>query len=445
MIRKSCQGKPRLVLRIGAAVSASALVAVGAGTGTSFAAGRSDGHVHAKHSTSSPSGNLSWFFWVGSPTGVRTWTHVASLVPKTYPKLQVSLTTTSWTNFWQKLPLEASSHDLPDLAGLQFGYVGSDGSFFHPLNTLIKQNHYSLAGFTPTMIKELSVNGKLLALPYDFGPVVIAYNKTLFEQKHVPLPKDGWTWAQFLADAKRLTGGGDYGWLPGQSPLEMNYDISGVPNAYIQHGKFNVVNSAFINGIQQWAALSYKYHVAPTYSTAPNWATTEFASGKVAMEPNGPWGLEPLKAQSNFQVGWVEFPSGPHGEHTYNEGSGFGITKEAKNPEAAFKALTIMLGSTAENYAASVGRAFPARVSADPSWTRYAGEGAGPVMYAALKTAQSMEVTTNWTAFQTALSKYTPLVLSGSITAAQFAKDVQAESGAGAAVSPGNVAPLLGS
>lgn len=433
----------KLAFKLATALSAGGLIALGAGESASLASTHSP-RTHEQHHASSASANLSWFFWVGSPTGVRTWTHVASLVPKAYPSIHVALTTTSWTDYWQKLPLEASSNALPDLAGLQFGYIGSDGNSFRPLNSLVKQNHYSLAGFTPTMIKELSVNGNLLALPYDFGPVVIAYNKTLFEQKHVPLPKDGWTWAQFVSDAKRLTGGGDYGWLPGQNFLELDYDISGVPNAYIQHGRFNVNNAAFIDGIQQQAELSYKYHVAPTYSTAPNWATTEFASGKVAMEPNGPWGLEPLKAQSNFQVGWVEFPSGPHGEHTYNEGSGFGITKDSKNPQAAFKALTVMLGSQAENYAASVGRAFPARVAADHTWVNYAGEGAGPVMYAALKTAQPMEVTTNWAEFQTAITKYTPLVLSGSISAGQFAKDVQSEAGSGTGVSSGNLTSLIG-
>ena len=433
----------RRILKIGAAASVSGLLALGATGSTAFASPTRVPHVSRSRTKAAPPVNLSWFFWVGSPTGVKTWTHNAALVPKSYPNIHVNLTTTSWTNYWQKLPLEASTHSLPDLAGLQFGYIGSDGSFFRPLNALIKANHYNLKPFEATMIKELSVNGKLLALPYDFGPVVIAYNKALFKAKHVPFPKDGWTWAQFLADAKKLTGNGDYGWLPGQSPLELNYDLSGVADAYIRNGNFNLTNPAFISGIQKWAALSYKYHVAPTYSTAPNWATTEFASGKVAMEPNGPWGLEPLKAQSNFPVGWVEFPAGPKGEHTYNEGSGFGITTSTKNPAAAFKALTVLVGNKALNYAASVGRAFPARRSADPTWVNYAKEGAGPVMYAALKTAKQMEVTTNWSAFQTALSKYTPLVLSGSISAAQFAKDVQAEAGQGRGVSPGNVAPLI--
>jgi multiple sugar transport system substrate-binding protein len=387
---------------------------------------------------------VSWFFWVGSPGETAVWQHNADLVNKSYSNIKVDLSTTSWTAFWQKLPLEASNHSMQCIAGLQYGYVGSDGGDFISLNSLIKKNHYSLKPFTPTMIKELSVNGNLLALPYDFGPVVIAYNKTLFQSKHVPLPTNGWTWAQFLSAAQKLTGGGDYGYLPGLS-LEMDYDLSGTPDAYLQNGKFNLTNPAFEQGIQQQAELSYKYHVAPTYSEAPNWATTEFDSGKVGMEVNGPWGLIDLKAESNMQIGWVEFPTGPDGMHTYNEGSGFGITKDCKDPATAFKALQVLVSSPALSYAASTGRAFPARLADDAAWSKFAGEGAGPVMQTALKPAKQQEVTTNWTAFQTAFSKYEPLVLNGSISAAKFATEVQAAAGSGSGVDPGDLSSLLGS
>lgn len=421
---------------IGVACSAVLLAACGGG-----------GRASAKASGSgsaSPSGSVSWFFWTGTPKGVSTWTHNAKLVSKKYPGIHVSFTTTSWTNYWQKLPLEASTKSMPCLAGLQYGYVGSVGKDFLPLNSLIKKYHYSLTPFESTMIKELSVNGNLLALPYDFGPVVIAYNKALFKAKGVPYPKDGWTWPQFLRDAQRLTGGGDYGYLPGIS-LELDYNLSGVPNAYLKNGAFNLTNSAFEQGIKQQAQLSYKYHVSPTFSEAPNWSIQEFDSGKIGMEVNGPWGLVDLKQQSSFPVGWVEFPSGPKGMHTYNEGSGFGITKDCTNVPAAFKALTVLVGTQALSHAASVGRAFPARLAADHVWSSYAGEGAGPVMSAALAVAKQQEVTTNWSAFQTAMLKYEPLVLSGSISAAKFAADVQAEAGPGSGVSPGNLAPLLGS
>jgi multiple sugar transport system substrate-binding protein len=142
-------------------------------------------------------------------------------------------------------------------------------------------------------------------------------------------------------------------------------------------------------------------------------------------------------------VGWVEFPAGPSGMHTYNEGSGFGITKDCNTPDAAFKALTVLVGSQALSYAGSQGRAFPARLADDPSWSQFAGGNAGAVMGTALKQAQPQEVTTNWTQFQTALGKYTAQVLSGQISAAQFASAVQAESGQGTGVAPGNLSSLL--
>jgi multiple sugar transport system substrate-binding protein len=393
-------------------------------------------------------GNMSWFFWVGSPGEQMTWQHNADLVSKTYPNLSVSLNTTSWTNYWTKLPLEASSHSMPCLAGLQYGYVGSVGNLFMPLNSLIKKYRYSLAPFEPTMIRELSANGNVLALPYDFGPVVITYNKALFQAKGVPYPQNGWTWSQFVQDAQRLTGGGDYGYLPvtlggNALSLELSYDLTGIPDSYIQNGKLDLTNSAFEQGIQRQAELDYKYHVTPPYSTAPNWSAQEFESGKVGMQVNGPWDLIDIKGQANFPVGWVEFPAGPSGMHTYNEGSGFGITKDCKTPDAAFKALTVLVGSQALSYAGSQGRAFPARLADDPSWSQFAGGNAGAVMGTALKQAQPQEVTTNWTQFQTALGKYTAQVLSGQISAAQFASAVQAESGPGTGVAPGNLGSLL--
>ncbi len=394
--------------------------------------------------SSSPSGNLTWFFWTGSPGETAVWQHNIPLVTKAYPNLHVSLVTTSFSDYWSKLPIEASTHSMPCLAGLQYGYTGADGNLFMPLNSFIHKYHYSLKPFETTMIRELSENGNLLALPYDFGPVVIAYNEDLFKQKHVALPQDGWTWSQFLSDAKALTGGGTYGMLPAVS-LEFAYNLTGTPDAYVQGGKFNLTNPAFEKGVQLQAALDYQDHVTPAFSTAPNWATTEFDSGKVGMEVNGPWSLIDLKGQASFPVGWVEFPSTATGMHTYNEGSGFGITKDCATPDAAWKALTVLVDQQALAYAGSQGRAFPAWLADDNLWTKFAGGNAGQVMETALAKAQPQEVTTNWTAFSTALSKYDPLVLGGQISAAKFATEVQAASGAGAGIAPGNLTSILGS
>lgn len=392
--------------------------------------------------SSGNSKSLSWFFWVGSPAEASAWKHNAKLVSDKYPDLHVDFSSTSWDSYWQKLPSEASTHSMPCIAGLQFGYVGSVGKDFIPLNKFVKKYHYDLKPFVPTMLSELSWNGNLLALPYDFGPVVIAYNKDLFNKKNVPLPKAGWTWDDFLAAAKKLTGDGTYGWLPGISN-ELAYDLTGTPDAYVQNGTFNVDNPTYIEGVRKQAELSYKYKVSPPYSTAPNWATEEFTNSKVAMEATGPWSLIDLKEQSKINLGWVEFPQGPDGMHTYNEGSGFGITKDCKTPDAAFKAITQLVSDKAESYLGSLGRAFPARLSAVPAWKKFAGGNAGDVMENALKDAKPMEVTTNWNQFNTALTQYQPLVLSGKISPEQFAKNVQQKAGSGKGVSPGDISALI--
>lgn len=417
--------------------------ATGSGNASGGAGGAGGGVGGPGAAGNGTNGNVGWFFWVGSPGETAVWQHNANLVNQTYHNLHVSLTTTSWTNYWSKLPLEASTHSMPCLAGLQFGYVGADHKLFIPLNSFIKKHHYSLKPFEPTMIRELSDNGKVLALPYDFGPTVIAYNKSLFKKKGVPAPQNGWTWSQFVQDAKKLTGGGTYGYLP-TVDLNVAYDLTGTPNSYIQNGKFNVTNPSFVKGVKLQAELDYKDHVTPAFSEAPNWSIEEFDSGKVAMETGGPWDLIDFRGQATFPVGWVELPSGPNGMHTYNTGSGFGITRDCKDPAAAWKALTVLVNKQALGYAASHGRAYAARLADDPNWSKFAGGNAGSIMAASLKKAQAQEVTTNWTAFQTALAKYEPLVLSGKISAAKFAKEVQAASGSGSGISPGNLSSLIG-
>jgi multiple sugar transport system substrate-binding protein len=142
-------------------------------------------------------------------------------------------------------------------------------------------------------------------------------------------------------------------------------------------------------------------------------------------------------------VGWVEFPAGPKGVHSYNEGSGFGITKDCKTPDAAFKALTVLVNQEALAYAGSQGRAFPARLAADSSWGNFAGSDTEAAITTALKKAEPQEVTTNWAQFQTALSKDTPLVLSGQISAQKYAQEVAAASGTGKGVSPGDLSSIL--
>lgn len=407
---------------------------------TLMAVGCSDDSSTSGSAGSGDATELTWFFWVGSPQETKAWKYLAEQVSKDHPDITVKFTSDSWTGFWQKLPQMASTNSMADMAGLQFGYVGSVGDLFMPLNKYVKDADYDLSGFNTTMIKELSSDGNLLALPYDFGPEIIVYNKKIFTDKGVPLPKAGWTWDEFLETAQALTGDGTYGWMPGID-LSFGYDLTGAVNNWVKDGKFNVTNDDFVAGADKQAQLSYKYKVAPPYSTSPNW--DPFMEGTVAMEPNGPWSLINMKDTAPFPFGWIEFPQGPDGMRTYNQGSGFGITKDCKNPEAAFKAITSLVSEEAENYLGSHGRAFPARTAAIDSWAKVAGEEATEVMKRAIKGGKPMQVTSNWTQFQTAMTQFEPLLFAGKISADDFAEKVQAKAGEGKAIASGDLSDLL--
>ncbi len=45
----------------------------------------------------------------------------------------------------------------------------------------------------------------LTCQPQNISSLVVYYNKKLFNQAKVPLPKKGWTWSQMVDKAKKLT------------------------------------------------------------------------------------------------------------------------------------------------------------------------------------------------------------------------------------------------
>jgi len=59
--------------------------------------------------------------------------------------------------------------------------------------------------FFPQVLEPFRVQGKLLAFPKGFSPMVYYYNKELFARAGIAPPKNGWTQAEFLAAVRALT------------------------------------------------------------------------------------------------------------------------------------------------------------------------------------------------------------------------------------------------
>jgi len=97
------------------------------------------------------------------------------------------------------------------LAPLQSLRTGGYTGGMLPLDDLIAKHGFDTSDFDKSIMAGLASGGKQYALPYDFGSLVVTYNKDMFQAAGVAAPKIGWTMADFESAAKALTRNGKYG------------------------------------------------------------------------------------------------------------------------------------------------------------------------------------------------------------------------------------------
>lgn len=373
---------------------------------------------------------LTWFMWSGSPQEVQAWQHDASLVTQKYPNIHIKFETADWNNYWTKLETEAASGSLPDIVSLQSLRTAGFSTAFRPLDPYIQQSHFDLSAFDRGIIKGLTSQGQLRALPYDFGPLVMFYNKDLFQKYHVPLPSANWTYADFLQDAQKLTHGNDYGFVATSYPDAWLPFALGNGAKYLKSdGKLDLTNPQLADAFQNYAKLVYQYHVAPTISVPQATQTPSlWQAGHIAMVVDGPWDLINDKQTVNFKFGIAPLPKQQNAV-TLTAGSGFGISATTQHPDEAWKAVSVLTGTDAEQYLATQGRAFSARTAQQQYWYKNAVPGSQATLQQAIAESAPYVTTSNWNQASTLLAQYGVNVLSGQQTAAQALQQVQAQVG----------------
>lgn len=61
------------------------------------------------------------------------------------------------------------------------------------------------ADYFPNVLKIFSRGESLYALPKDFTPIAMYYNKRLFDQAALPYPQNDWTWDDYLRLSRQIT------------------------------------------------------------------------------------------------------------------------------------------------------------------------------------------------------------------------------------------------
>lgn len=231
---------------------------------------------------------LTWWAWAPQDK------QLVAAFEKKYPKVKVKLVNagTSTTEYTKLQNAIKAGSGVPDIAQVEYYALPQ----FALGGSLADLGSYGLSSdqsqFSSAVWGSVNINGKLVGLPQDTGPMALFYNKTVFDKYKLPVPT---TWAQYVSDAKKLHAAnpkeyitndvGDPGfltsmiWAAGGHP----YSISGTKNVTI-----NFTGAGSQKFMSMWSPLVSGGLVAPIASWGNQWYQG-LANGDIASLVTGGW------------------------------------------------------------------------------------------------------------------------------------------------------------
>lgn len=229
--------------------------------------------------------------------------------------------------------------------------LASEGVFMS-LNDCLADAEPETAGdlndYYPGVLAVNEFEGEVYGLPWIAQPVVVYYNRALFDAAMMDYPDPDWTWDDFVAIATELTqdtdGDGEtdqwgftsttwpppYMWIWQAGGEMINEDFTEAP----------IDSEAFLEGFQFHLDLAYNPEMSVDRDTISEQGFNEmFKAGVVAMFMGG--AADDLDRVEGLDVGVVRVPGHPEtGSHTtFAWNASTVIYAGTENPEIACEAL----------------------------------------------------------------------------------------------------------
>ncbi len=307
-----------------------------------------------------------------SGDGLAPYNNAIASFQKLYPNVKVQLESVP-QDYGTKLLAQVASGTAPDVFQVGDGDPSNFASkgMLEPLDDYISGKignmPLDMNVFYPAIAAIGQVGGKTYLLTKDYSPLVLFYNKKLFDAANVAYPTDKWTWDDFLSAAQKLTktaggkitqwgvqipdGWGDWAWTRGVQPIIYQNGGSLLsPDGKKATGYLD--SDATIAALQWYADLFLKYKVAPTKDDVAALSGQDlFQTGKVAMLWTGRWPLSGYQADPKLNFGVAQLPMGKQRGNSICW-AGFAMYSKSQNKVAAWAFLSYLgAGAGAQEFA----------------------------------------------------------------------------------------------
>jgi multiple sugar transport system substrate-binding protein len=200
---------------------------------------------------------------------------------------------------------------------VQVGTVGelAGAGYLAPLDDLLTPA--MRADFYGPLLDSGRFQGRLYSLPTEAQPGIILYNKALFAELGLSVPR---TWDELIATARRCqtptraglimdTASGEF-----RVKLWMPFIWQGGGDIPAPDGQVRFDRPAIRTALQLWRDLIVTYQVTPLKRPHPYYDIANLVEGHCAMQYIGSWGLTMLReGYPDFPYGLMDLPLPPGG------------------------------------------------------------------------------------------------------------------------------------
>jgi multiple sugar transport system substrate-binding protein len=256
-------------------------------------------------------------FWA---RGTQEFTDMMGAIAKAYTQANPHITVEGGyfpsDGYTDRLVTAAASDTLPDVYHQDSQNVVSlanKGVAADVAPLLAKDGKVKKSDFFPWAFLRAEKDGKTYAMPFKGTCNVMYVNHSLFERAGVALPRAGWTWADYVQAARKLTqdpttpsgtwGGWSYDWRA--AVWQNGGDVVD------KTGKTAMIaDAASADAIQWMADLALKERVHPQPAEGADLRTlpTPFTSGRIGMFAGGEPDFGAILKVTDFKWGAAPLP-----------------------------------------------------------------------------------------------------------------------------------------
>ncbi|MCP4726029.1 MAG: extracellular solute-binding protein [bacterium] len=229
------------------------------------------------------------------------------------------------------------------------------------LNPYVDELNVNPGEFFPNVLSIFQKGKKLYAFPKDYTPLMLYYNKKLFDEAGIAYPEEEWKWNDYLEIAKKLTKDSDGdGRIDQWGTMFRNQFYLWEPWVWMTRGDYlnteGTSAKGFFNSPETERALQFLVDLRVEHGVSPSvqsmstsgGAVELFLSGRIAMSISGHWrwaSLLKYVESGDMDIGVIHLPYPEDGERVnIIFATGWCVPKNARYPDLSIK-LAAFLGS----------------------------------------------------------------------------------------------------